>query len=221
MDRLQNSKTLEEMIHVIVGQEKNTRSVMVDKQFQIFISGIPTAGKTHLADKIAKQMGALHIKIDDWRWEIRNEPKFKPWVNLFWDKDENEYWKTTNCKQQWENLRRQSEALWPAILERISRVIESGKSAIFEGVNILPHLAARDVKFPGIFLIGKSVEEIFKRNKKAPRWGKTKELQKKEAEAFFYCEGPRYKSEAKKYGYKVFSDIDEAGKELLKIIRER
>ena len=79
-----------------------------------------------------------------------------------------------------------------------------GKSAIFEGVNILPHLAHCDLNFKGIILLGESFEVILERNKKDPRWGQTEELQKKEAE---------------KYGFKTFSDPMLAEKELLEILR--
>ncbi len=183
-----------------------------------FIGGIPTAGKSYLAAKIEKEKGIRHFKIDDWREEIKDDPAFKPWVNLFLDKNEEEYWNTINREQQWEHLRLQSEALWPAILERINRILQSGTPAIFEGVNILPHLARRDLKFEGILLLGRSFEETFERNVRAPRWGLTKDLQRKEAEAFWNWERPRYEEEAKRYNYKTFADPYEAEQELIKLL---
>ena len=183
----------------------------------IFISGIPASGKSYLAAKVAKEVDALHIEIDDLREEMRNDMELRKWVDFFWNQDEIEYWKNTGCNQQWENLKKQSEAFFPAILKRVREVQESGKPAIFEGVNILPHLAAGILQFSGIVLIGDSFEDIFERNKKEPRWGKTEELQRKEAEAFYNCERPRYTVEAEKYGYQVFSDIKEAEKKLLEI----
>ena len=183
----------------------------------IFISGIPASGKSYLAAKVAKAVGALHVEIDDLREEMRSDMELKKWVDFFWDKDEVEYWKNTSCGQHWENLKNQSEAFWSAILKRIRKIQESESPAIFEGVNILPHLAAKDLQFPGIVLVGDSFEDIFERNKKEPRWGKTEELQRKEAEAFYNCERPRYIAEAEKYGYQAFSDIKEAEKKLLEI----
>ena len=182
-----------------------------------FISGIPASGKSYLAAKVAKAVGALHVEIDDLREEMRSDMELKKWVDFFWDKDEVEYWKNTSCGQHWENLKNQSEAFWSAILKRIRKIQESESPAIFEGVNILPHLAAKDLQFPGIVLVGDSFEDIFERNKKEPRWGKTEELQRKEAKAFYNCERPRYTVEAEKYGYQVFSDIKEAEKKLLEI----
>ena len=183
----------------------------------IFISGIPASGKSYLAAKVAKAVGALHVEIDDLREEMRSDMELKKWVDFFWDKDEVEYWKNTSCGQHWENLKNQSEAFWSAILKRIRKIQESESPAIFEGVNILPHLAAKDLQFPGIVLVGDSFEDIFERNKKEPRCGKSEELQRKEAEAFYNCERPRYIAEAEKYGYQAFSDIKEAEKKLLEI----
>ena len=184
-----------------------------------FISGIPASGKSYLAAKVAKTVGALHIEIDELRKEMGKNPELKKWVMFFWNHDEAEYWKNTNCDEQWENLKNQSEAFWPTILEKISEIQKSGKPAIFEGVNILPHLAAKVLEFRGIVLLGSSLEDIFERNKKEPRWGRTEELQRMEAGGFYNCERPRYKAEAEKYGYPVFSDVKEAEKELLKIFQ--
>lgn len=184
-----------------------------------FVSGIPASGKSFLSSKVAKALVIPHIEIDNWREVMRGEPRLKEWVDFFWNKDEEEYLTTTTCDDSWENLNRQSEALWPEILKGINEVIKSEKSAIFEGVNILPRLAYRDLKFPGLVLLGDSLEAIFERNKKEPRWGLTEELQRKEAELFFYCERPQYKREAEKYGYPAFSSIAEAETELLKILR--
>lgn len=184
-----------------------------------FISGIPVSGKSYLASKVANAVGALHIDIDELRKEMAGDSELKKWVMFFWDQNEDEYWKNTSCKQQWENLKNQSEAFWPTILKRIKEVQRSGKLAIFEGVSILPHLAIKDLEFPGIVLLGSSLDDIFERNKENPRWGKTKELQRMEAEGFWNCERPRYKAEAEKYGYPVFSDAKEAERKLLEILQ--
>ncbi len=185
----------------------------------VFISGIPASGKSYLAAKVAKAIGALHIKADDLREEMKNDLELRKWVDFFWNQDEAEYWKNTNCDQQWVNLKNQSEALWPTILKRIDDIQSSGKPAIFEGVNILPHLARRDLGFEGIILLSESFEKILERNKQDPRWGQTEELQKKEAEAFYNCERPMYKREAEKHDFKTFSDPIEAENALLDLLR--
>ena len=183
----------------------------------VFISGIPASGKSHLAQKMCEITGALHFKVDDWREEFRVN-KNADWVDFFWNKNESEYWSKTSCEEHWQNIIEQSEALWPDIVKKIRKVVKYGKLAIFEGVNILPHLARQDLNFEGIILLGESVETIFKRNKKDPRWGKTEALQLKEAEMFYNCEGQKYKAEAEKYGYQIFTNHALAEAKLLKLL---
>lgn len=91
---------------------------------------------------------------------------------------------------------------------------------VFECVNILPHIAKQYLDFPGIVLIGKSYEKVLERNKQAPRWGNTPELQELEARWFFEVERPHYKAEAKKYKYPVFESADEAFKKALQFLME-
>ena len=183
-----------------------------------FISGIPASGKSYLAAKVAKAVGVQHISIDDWREDMSKDPALKKWVDFFWSKDEDEYWRTTSCDQQWENLKNQSESLWPAILMKIKKIQKSDDGAIFEGVNILPHLARRDFDFEGVVLLGESFEKILERNKQDPRWGKTEALQIQEAKAFWDCERSKYEQEAEKYGFKVFTDPILAEKKLLEFL---
>ncbi len=186
-----------------------------------FISGIPASGKSYLAAKVSKIIGVQHIKIDDLREEMRKVPKLKSWVNFYWNQDEKKYWDTTNCDQQWENLKKQSEALWPTVLKKIQDVQRSEMGAIFEGVNILPHLAHKSLDFKGIVLLGESFVTILERNKRDPRWGQTEELQIKEAEAYYNCERPKYRQEAEKFGFKTFTDPILAEKELLEILQTK
>lgn len=185
----------------------------------VFIGGIPASGKSYMAKKVAQQFGLLYAGIDDLRSIMGKDPKLEPWVNFYWNLDEEKYYRETNTQTQWKNLVSQSEAFWPIIKKKIEEVIAKGKPAIFEGVNILPHLIAQDFNFPGVYLLGESEEEIFKRIKKEPRWGETEELQKAEAKTFFNFERPKYKEEAEKYGFKTFENTEEAEKELLRLIK--
>lgn len=187
----------------------------------IFISGIPASGKSFLAKKVAQKTGAFHLDTDTLREEMSKDPKIEPWVNFYWNQDEEKYLKETSCEEQWSNLIRQSEAFWPTILEKIKEVKKSHQIAIFESVNILPHLAAKDLDFPGIVLLGESFEQIFERNKKNPRWGSTEDLQRLEAEIFFNCERENYKKEAGKYGFKIFTNQEEAEQELLELLEAK
>lgn len=184
----------------------------------IFISGIPASGKSFLARKFAQKTGTFHLDTDTLRDKMAKDSELEPWVNFYWKQDERKYLTETPCDVQWQNLVRQSEAFWPIILKKIKEVQRLHQAAIFESVNILPHLAAKDLDFSGIVLLGESVEQIFERNKKDPRWGKTVSLQKLEAEVFFNCERKNYEREAEKYGFKTFVNPDEAERELLNLL---
>ena len=184
-----------------------------------FITGIPAAGKSYLAKTVTQKTNSLHIDIDKLRVEMAKNPNLEPWVNFFSNKDEKEYWEMTTPQEHWENLKKQSEAFWPTILEKIHEVEKTGNSAIFEGVNILPHLAHQDLDFSGVVLLGESERSLFEIFKSNPRWGKTMELQEKEAEWFFVHEGKIYKSEARKYGYKTFHDSIKAEEELIRMLK--
>jgi len=183
-----------------------------------FISGIPTSGKSYLAEKVSKDTGALHVDTDIWRKELCSDPETERWVNFYWNLNEKEYWQTTTCEQQWENLVKQSEAFWPTFIGKINEIQKGKVSAIIEGVNILPHLARKDLNFKGVYLLGESLESVLRRNREDPRWGKTEELQKMEAEAFWNCEKFMYEKCAKQYGYKTFSDPVDAEEELRNLL---
>lgn len=177
---------------------------------RIFITGIPTSGKSYLAKQVADKVGGIAVLFDDFRENLAKNDQYRKWTNFYLDVDEKEYLTKTNHKKQWENLVAQSEGLWPAFLQEIEKYKNETKPVIFECVNILPHIAKRDLDFNGVVLIGKSYEEILERNKQSPRWGNTIELQELEAKAFFEVERPYYKAEAEKYGYPVFESADEA-----------
>lgn len=179
---------------------------------RLFITGIPTSGKSYLAKQLADKVGGIAVLFDDFRENLAKNDRYKKWTNFYLDVDEKEYLTKTNPEKQWENLIAQSKGLWPAFLQEIEKYKDEEKPVIFECVNILPHIAKRDLDFLGIVLIGNSYEEILERNIKSPRWGNTRELQELEAKTFFEVERPHYKAEAEKYGYEVFENYDEAFK---------
>ena len=186
---------------------------------RLFITGIPTAGKSYLAEKLASEVNGIAVLLDDLRKPLKADEKYKKWVNFYWDQDEETYFTKTDPEQMWKNLVAQSEALWPAFLQKIQEYAAEKRPVIFECVNMLPHICYRDLDFPGICLIGSSYEQTFERNKKDPHWGKTLRLQELEAKMFFYVERPRYKSEAEKYGYPVFETSDDAFETALKFLK--
>src|SRR5258708_34188133 len=151
-----------------------------------FIGRTPAAGKSYTAKQFGKESKLdMHLEsIDDLRKEFAEEPKLKYWVDFFWNQDEESYWKTTSYREDTQNLVQQSEAFWKRILTTISETKKKYPHAIFEAVNILPHLAKKDLDFPGFFLICEDYKTVLERNIKEPRWGKTEELQKLEAKYF-------------------------------------
>lgn len=180
------------------------------KNKKLFITGIPASGKSYIAKKLADHIGGIVVSTDDLREEMHNDLRYKKWVNFYLDQDEKTYYTTTSPENQWEHLVAQSEGMWPFILEKIRSYDDEDKSVIFEGVNILPHLAKRDLEFPGIVIIGKGRDAILHRIKADHRWGDTEELWNLEADSFFNIERPQYKKEAEKYGYFVFETVDDA-----------
>ncbi|MDP3947584.1 MAG: hypothetical protein Q8Q41_02750 [bacterium] len=187
---------------------------------RLFITGIPTAGKSYLAKKLAQTVNGVAVLLDDFQESLASSNEYGKWVNFYLDQDEKQYLTTTSPDQMWKNLIVQSEALWPAFLKKMAEYETESRPVIFECVNILPHLAHRDLKFPGIILIGSSQKETLERNKQEPRWGKTPDLQEFEAKMFFEVERPHYKSEAEKYGYPVFEDSDRAFEQALLLIEK-
>ena len=182
---------------------------------RLFITDIPASGKSYLAKKLADSLGGIAVSLDDLREGLSNNKEYKKWTDFYLNQNEFEYLTKTSPTDQWSNLVAQSEALWPVFPAEIRKYENELRPVIFECVNILPHLAKRDLNFPGVVLVGKNFEEIFERNKKDPRWGSTVELQELEARTFFEVERPMYINEAKKYGYPVYESADEAFQHLL------
>ncbi len=181
---------------------------IISKRF--FITGIPTAGKSYLAKKIADAVDGTPVLLDDFREGLRAEEIYKKWVDFYLDRDEASYLTDTSPDQMWSNLVTQSESLWPAFLKKMQSYEAEEGWIIFECVNILPHLAKRDLRFPGVVLIGSSYDDVLERNKRDPRWSHDAYLQEFEAKMFFEIERPYYKAEAEKYGYPIFEKADNA-----------
>jgi dephospho-CoA kinase len=185
----------------------------------VFITGIPTSGKSYLAETIAASLGIECLKMDAVREEMVRDAKLEPWVNFFWNKNEKEYYQNTPPEIHWQNLVKQSEAFWPTKKQKIVHILTSGKPTIFESVNLLPHLL-RELPIRGVVLLGQTEDEVLKRLQRQPRWGATEELQKLEADSFINVERPHYLAEAEKYGYPAFSNPKEAEAELIRLIRD-
>lgn len=184
----------------------------------VFISGIPTAGKSYLATQIGDEFDVHVEKLDDFREEMKNDPELEPWVNYYWNKDPRKY-AQKDCQLQWDDLVAQSEAFWPATKAYMEQKMQEHDAIVFESVNLLPHLAI-DLSFSGVYLLGESLEQTIDRNKREPRWSKEEDIQEREARHFYLCEGPRYKHEAEKYGFLTFVSPDEAKVELIRLLNK-
>lgn len=178
---------------------------------KLFITGIPTAGKSYLAKKLKDELGAKHVELDDLREGLISHPEYGKWISFYYNQDERMYLENTSPEDKWKHLVKQSEEIWPVFKEEIKKYNDEEGLVVFESVNLLPHLIQRD--FPEskqIVLIGESLELTYKRNQESPRWGDTDELQKLEADNFFNVERPRYIEAAKNNNLPVFESADDA-----------
>ncbi len=91
----------------------------------VFITGIPTAGKSYLAKKVADALGISWMKMDAVRDEMKNDPTLESWVNFFWNTNEAEYYPATPPEVQWQNIVNQSEAFWPTKKQKIEEILAS------------------------------------------------------------------------------------------------
>jgi hypothetical protein len=182
---------------------------------RLCITGIPTAGKSTLTKRLAEATNGIGVLLDDYREELASDERYAKWVNFYIDQDLETYYTTTSPEDEWKNLVAQSEAIWPAFLERIDSYADEERPVIFECVNLLPHLIKRDLGFPCVVLIGSSYEETLARNTKDPRWGSTEQEIELNSKSFFFVERPRYQEEAEKAGYSVFETLEEAYPEAL------
>lgn len=188
--------------------------------FRIFITGIPTAGKSHLGRMLAAATEGVHVSIDKMRDAPSQTAEFYKWTNFYLDQDEYSYYSRNDYDVEWQNLVRQSEGIWPGILAQMHAYDDEPRPVIFEGVNILPHLARRDLSMPGIAIVGRSYEDVVERLALEARWGRTQELQAMEADAFWNGERPRYIAEAEKYGYTVYETADEAFGKVMDLFKQ-
>jgi len=186
---------------------------------RLCISGIPTAGKSTLTRKLAEATNGIGVFLDDYREELASDERYIKWVNFYIDQDLETYYTTTSPEDEWKNLVAQSEAIWPAFLERIDSYAENERPVIFECVNLLPHLINRDLGFPCVVLIGSSYEETLERNKRDPRWGSTERELELNSKSFFFVERPHYIEEAEKYGYPMFESSEDAFPKALDLLK--
>lgn len=184
-----------------------------------FIGGTPASGKTTTAQEFINVSGLPIelVSIDSLREGFTEDNNLQYWRDFFFNVDEKEYWGNNSYESHMKNIVNQSEAFWPNILECVQKTIKEHEHAIFEAVNILPHLAKKDLSFEGFFMIAEDENQLLDRLQKNPRWGQTEELQNLEAKYFVEWEARWIRNEANKYRYKVFNNKQDATSELSKI----
>ena len=64
---------------------------MNHKGKRLFITGIPTSGKSYLAQKLANKLDGFAVLLDDLRKKISADEKYKKWTDFYFDKDEEKY----------------------------------------------------------------------------------------------------------------------------------
>jgi 2-phosphoglycerate kinase len=193
-------------------------TIIQQKGKRLFITGIPASGKSYLAKELAVKTGGIVVSLDNAREKFFDDDYYKKWVMFYFYKNEKEYLTQTPPEELWDDLVKQSEALFPIFKSEIEKYHNETRPVIFECVNLLPHIADQELYFSGVVMLGDSFETILERNKKDPRWGETEELQELEAREFFYVERPRYKKEAEKYGYPTFENYKDALEEGIRMI---
>ena len=182
----------------------------------VFIGGVTTSGKSHLTkDFIEKsKLNILHIGIDNIRDSFKNDVNLVKWINFFRNQDEDIYWQKTSCKQHVENVVRQSGELWPHIFEQIINLQNKHEHIIFEGMQFMPKLTRKFLKMDGFYLISPDIETIYIRLVAHKRWGTTNDQKRNEAKCFFEGTSQYIQNEARKFGYKVFDNIEDGYTEL-------
>ena len=85
---------------------------------RIFITGIPTSGKSYLAKQLADKICGIAVLLDDFRENCAENQQYKKWVNFYFDMDEKKYLTETTPEKQWENLVAQSGRIVARIFTR-------------------------------------------------------------------------------------------------------
>jgi len=62
---------------------------------RLFITGIPTAGKSYLAKKLAEQVGGICVSIDNLRIELSKDLRYERCVSFYSNQDERSYYSNT------------------------------------------------------------------------------------------------------------------------------
>lgn len=178
---------------------------------RVFIGGAPTTGKSTMAQLIAKHFDLPWISTDQIRTIMRSVANRKDIPHLFNPEgfETAETFLSTFTPQQIADLEfEQSEATWIGIQAFVENEYTWRNGYVMEGVNILPHLVARDFGekkhiYP-VFLVDEDADRIRDVVFNRGLWGDadsySHEFKEKEVE-WVLLFSHRLKRDAAKYDY--------------------
>jgi 2-phosphoglycerate kinase len=139
---------------------------MKDKQI-ILIGGAPTTGKSTVAQALAQQLDLPWLSTDQIRNTMRVVADKDKYPDLFnGGLDAETFLTSFTASEIVDKEIAQSEAAWLGIKAFIEEDYTWQKGFIIEGVNVLPHLVARDLSdnpnIRAVFLIDRNNERMHK-----------------------------------------------------------
>jgi 2-phosphoglycerate kinase len=174
----------------------------------VLIGGSPAAGKSTLAAGVAMHLGVPWISTDQVRDIMRGVANRRDFPLLFNPEGYSaERFLTEFSAQQISDMEfNQGEAVWPAVIRFINDDYTWKNGFVVEGVSILPHLVAKDLKdkqsIKSVFVIDQdpqSIREVvFSRGLWGPADSYSDDVKEKEVE-WTLVFGSRIKNEAAKY----------------------
>ncbi len=173
----------------------------------ILIGGAPTTGKTTLASSLSDHTGLPWISSDQIRGIMRTIASPEEHSKLVNTKDYTaEQFLSKFSVEEIVNMEiEQGDAVWPGI-KRIINSDEWSNGCIIEGINILPHLIAKEnnANINPIFLIDENVnrirEVVFNRGLYADANTYSDDVKEKEVE-WVLLFNHKLRKETEKYGY--------------------
>jgi 2-phosphoglycerate kinase len=176
----------------------------------ILIGGAPTTGKSTMAHLVAKHLGVPWISTDQIREIMRLVANRKDYPKLFNPEGYTaERFLTEFSAEQIANMEmEQGEAVWPGIKKFIEDDYTWKDGFVIEGVNLLPHLIAKDFanekQIKPIFLVDEDADRIrnvvFTRGLWDDAHTYSDDVKEKEIE-WTLLFSHKLKTEVEKYGY--------------------
>lgn len=174
----------------------------------LFVTGISAAGKSTLVKPLLGN-GLVRVGTDDvWRQVPPDSAAARLAARFRFesDQDEADYLDGSTADSLWADIREQSVALWPHVVEVAKQHVADGQSVVLEGINMLPSLIVPELGFSGLMLCAPDALTIAERLVARPRWSKLPELQRREADLLYRWVQPALAAEAERYGVPTTAD---------------